>query len=128
MKYTIAYDLDATLCQTIRRNHPEDIPYVKPIEWEVKNVRKLKRNGHKIVIFSRRGHLKGARDLTIAWLKKHKVPYDKLILEKPEYDILIDDRASNPFMYGQLTAESILEEARLIRNHMKRNCYKTRRK
>ena len=37
------------------------------------------------------------RKVTKKWLKTHKVPYHRLILDKPQYDIFIDDKAWNSF-------------------------------
>ena len=70
-KYTIAFDLDNTLCESIRRWHPEDILKVKPKKELIQIVKELKKRGHKIVIFTRRGNLRNGRKLTIQWLKKY---------------------------------------------------------
>ena len=102
----IAWDMDNTLCNSIRRWHPEDILKVKPRKKLIKTLKELKKRGYKIIIFTRRDSCgKNARKLTIRWLKKYNIPYDKLITKKPHYDILIDDRACSVHQY--LTADII---------------------
>ena len=121
----IAFDLDNTLCQSIRRNHPEDILKVKPKECSSNNnykywidiLKKLKKKGYKIIIFTRRGCLKNGRKLTIKWLKNYNIPYDKLITEKPHFDILIDDRVFSSYT-GFVTPKIIESKIRFI----KENC------
>ena len=49
---------------------------------------KLKEKGHEIHIFTR-------RDVSLAmatemWLQKNKIPYDRLVPNKPEYHIIVD--------------------------------------
>jgi len=119
-KYTIAIDLDCTLCQSIRRNKPEDILKVKPFNDKVEIVKNLKKRGHTIVIFTRRGILEKGRELTIEWLKKYKIPYDKLITEKPHFDLLWDDRAFSAYQSG-ITYQSIEIHAKFINEQMQKN-------
>ena len=104
------FDLDNTLCTSVRRDHPEDILRVKPLSDNIKIVRELKKKGHKITIFTRRGELKRGRQLTKKWLKEYKVPYDKLITKKPKYDLIIDDRAISIYK-SNLTAGKIERQA-----------------
>jgi hypothetical protein len=60
---------------------------------------KLKKDGHEIHIFSFRTNSKehedwiSATQSMIDYLNKFKIPYDKIVAEKPYYDIIIDDRA-----------------------------------
>lgn len=51
---------------------------------------KLKDLNHVIWIYSKRDVSLGME--TEIWLKKNKIPYDKIILSKPQYDILIDEK------------------------------------
>jgi len=56
-----------------------------------KAIRDLKKKGHKIIVFTanwltHKGIIKG-------WLKSHNIPYDDIVMGKPIFDILIDDRA-----------------------------------
>ncbi len=49
------------------------------------------RGEHKITLYTAR-HLED-REVTEQWLSENEVKYHELILDKPHYDILIDDRA-----------------------------------
>lgn len=129
MKYTIGFDMDNTICTSIRRNHPEDILKVKPRENVIKIMRELKNKGHEILIFTRRNACgKNARKLTIQWLRKHDIPYDKLITNKPHFDILIDDRAYNPHQSNFINSKGIEVECQIIRENFKKHTYRPRRK
>ena len=129
IKYDIAIDLDNTLCTSIRRNHSEDILRVKPKKKMLKILLDLKERGHKIIIFTRRNACgKNARNLTKKWLKKYKIPYDKLITNKPHFDILIDDRGFNPYQGGIINFRRIEIECDEIWKLMRNNIYRPRRR
>lgn len=122
-KFTICFDIDNTICNSIRRNHPEDILKVKPRKDIIKIIRELKRRKHKIVFFTRRGILKNGRKFTLQWLKKYKIPFDKLITKKPHYDIFIGDRLMTIFQ-SDLTANIIEAKCLFIKKNMKQKTYK----
>ena len=81
-------DLDGTICT-------EELQFsrslAKPIEGSVETLTKLKSEGHILIIYSSRTWAE--YEMTIAWLKNNKVPFDQLILGKPQGDYWIDDRA-----------------------------------
>ena len=125
MKYTIAIDMDNTICTSIRRNHPEDILKVKPRKKMLEILRQLKERGHKIIIFTRRDACgKDARKLTKKWLKRYNIPCDELITEKPHFDILIDDRAFNPHQSTLVNFRSIEIKCKSIADSMRKNTYR----
>jgi len=127
--YTIAFDLDNTLCNSIRRYHPEDILKVKPRKKMLEIINKLKGRGHKIIIFTRRETSgKNARELTKQWLEKYKIPYDILVTNKPHFDILIDDRVWNPHQSRFTNAISIESKCQDIIQSIKKHTYKPKRK
>ena len=128
-KFTVAFDLDNTICNSIRRYHPEDILKVKPKKKMIKIMKDLKASGYKILIFTRRDACgKNARKLTIQWLKKHDIPYDELITNKPHFDILIDDRAYNPHQSDFINFKSIESKCKFIRQNFKKHTYRPRKK
>ena len=129
MKFTIAFDLDNTICTSIRRFHPEDILKVKPRPKIIKIMKALKQKGYKILIFTRRDACgKNAKKLTEQWLKKWDIPYDELITNKPHFDILIDDRAYNPHQSNFINSKSIELKCKFIRQNFKKHSYKPRKK
>ena len=82
-KYFI--DLDNTLCKTQNSDYRNSVPIFERIE----EVKRLKDAGHFITIWSARGSRSGKDwyELTKAQLNLWKVPFDSLILGKPEYDV-----------------------------------------
>ena len=133
-KKTIAFDLDATICESIRRYHPEDILKVKPLKcyqnssvlW-IDIINKLYKAGYEILIFNRRGILPKGRILTKQWLKKYKVNYHKLITKKPHYDLFISDRAESCY-HGFWSAKQVIAQLEFVQREMKKRTYKSRRK
>ena len=98
-KKIICIDLDNTICRT--RNN--DYKNSKPIKQVISLINNLYEKGHIIKIFTARymgrsgdnrtkaiklGYKKTIKQL-IAW----KVKFHILIMGKPSYDILIDDKA-----------------------------------
>lgn len=125
-KLTIAFDLDNTLCTSIRRNHPEDILKVTPRDIMVEALRDLKKQGYIILIFTRRSMLKNGHELTKQWLKEHNIPYNKLITDKPHYDIFIEDRAMSP-LNGWINAHVIKNALYFIKKDNRKHTYKPKR-
>ena len=90
---TYCIEIDGTIFAT----ENSDYPYSKPIRHRIALVNKLCNEGYKITIFTTRGTLTGIdwREQTIGQLKKWRVRYHKLILEKPHADIFNDDKGAN---------------------------------
>jgi len=76
---------------------------VKPYEEAVKTLTLLKHEGHKIFIVTKRPN--SMKDMTAEWLRKNKIPFDKLIhtdhepkgkhILKYNLDCFVDDLESN---------------------------------
>lgn len=86
-------DLDNTLCCTVGNCYDASQPIVERIRY----VNTLKQNGHFITIWTARGATTGIdhRDLTLKQLKEWDVHYDDLLMDKPSYDVYIDDKSFN---------------------------------
>lgn len=94
----ICFDLDNTLCKTLKSNYHKSTPIKKNINI----LNKLYESGYVIKIFTSRfmGRSKDKSSLakrmgyklTVSQLKKWNVKYHKLILGKPSYDLIIDDK------------------------------------
>jgi len=99
------FDLDNTLV-TYPTVHG-DYSSVKPIPKMINLLKKLKEEGHTIIIYTARrmgthNHNVGAtiKDIgkvTFETLDKFNIPYDELVFGKPLGDVYIDDRAYNPY-------------------------------
>ena len=97
-KKIFCFDIDNTLCITKGRNYSKS----KPIKKVISLINQLYSEGHCIKIFTSRfmgrnnENIKLAKKqglaLTKNQLKKWKINYHSLIMGKPSYDILIDDK------------------------------------
>lgn len=112
-------DMDRTLCEPNKvtgPNRTDAYNHVEPIWPTVRKVRELKARGHTIIIHSARnmktfdGNPKLLDAVTlpimIAWLQKHDIPYDAVILGKPWSDLptfIVDDRniSVSQFLVGE---------------------------
>lgn len=105
-KLRVCFDLDNTLV-----TYPQNIgdySTVKPIINNIQLCKKLKKDGHEIIIYTARrmqthkGNIgkviKDIASITIDTLEKFNIEYDELIFGKPIADIYIDDRAINPYI------------------------------
>tara|TARA_B100000035_G_C20861823_1_gene492230 strand:- start:280 stop:615 length:336 start_codon:yes stop_codon:yes gene_type:complete len=98
---TLAFDIDGVICKTSNSDYENSIPNEKAI----KKINNLYNKGHKIIIFTARfmgrtdDNISKAYeigfDFTTNQLKKWNVKYTKLIMGKPSFDLLIDDKAIN---------------------------------
>ena len=98
-QYIICFDLDNTICSTKNNNYNSSKPNLKV----VKIINDLYNKGFIIKIFTSRfmGRNNENKELaneqglkfTKNQLKKWKIKYNKLIMGKPSYDLLIDDKA-----------------------------------
>ena len=91
----IAVDMDKTLTKTSiwHRTDPEPAPNQVMIDI----INELYKS-HFIVIHTARRH--SLYDVTIDWLRKHKVNYHAICMNKMSADAYIDDKAFNPFSKG----------------------------
>lgn len=93
------FDIDNTICKTKGKNYKNAKPY-KDI---IKIINKLYNNGHTIKIFTARYMGRNNDNIKLAYkegynntlkqLKKWNLKFHKLLMGKPSFDILIDDRA-----------------------------------
>lgn len=90
----IYVDIDETICYTPYRNYNGCVPYYDNIE----KVNQLYDDGHEIVYWTARGTTSGIdwSELTKQQLSDWKCKFHRIeTLKKPNFDILIDDRAIN---------------------------------
>ena len=101
MNKKICFDLDGTLCTNTWGKYTE----AKPIAAAINKVNELYDQGFEITIFTSRymgknkenikkAHEEGYK-ITKAQIEKWGIKYSKLILGKPTYDLLIDDKSLN---------------------------------
>jgi uncharacterized HAD superfamily protein len=86
----IAVDIDGILTM---ETDGHDYANRTPNERAISKVNFLYENGNRITLYSAR--FAEDEEITKAWLKKHGVKYHRLVLEKLQYDLLIDDKSRN---------------------------------
>lgn len=99
------FDLDNTLVSFPQINN--DYTTCKPIYKNINFLKKLKKDGHYIIIYTARkmktfngniGKLtQHIGKITFDTLEKYNIPYDEIIFGKPHADFYIDDLAINCF-------------------------------
>ena len=94
---TYAFDLDGTLC-TLTDGKYET---AEPLTDRITKVNKLFEEGHTILIFTARGATskRDLRDFTVKQLKDWGLKYERLIMGKPHFDLLVDDKAIDDQSY-----------------------------
>jgi uncharacterized HAD superfamily protein len=81
-------DLDGTICSEEKQFSRA---LATPLVGAQVALQKLKSQGHTIIIYSARTWAE--YEVTFAWLRDNQIPFDQLILGKPQGDYWIDDRA-----------------------------------
>jgi uncharacterized HAD superfamily protein len=84
----LVIDLDGTICSEEKQFSRS---LAKPIAGASESLKSLKTDGHIIIIYSARTWAE--YEMTVEWLIENDIPYDQLILGKPQGDFWVDDRA-----------------------------------
>jgi len=89
MRYIV--DIDGTICQSINSDSDRSVP----IEDHIAKINALYNEGHEIIYWTARGGNSGIdwSELTKEQLKKWGCHYQELWMNKPVYDIWVDDKA-----------------------------------
>jgi len=87
-------DIDETICKTPPTRKYED---AIPINENIEKINKLYDQGHTIVYWTARGSRKQINwyDLTKKQLNEWGAKHHELRVDKPYYDLFIDDRSIN---------------------------------
>ena len=101
-KKTICFDIDGVICSQVSNGHYEN---ATPNKKQILTINKLYKNRYKIILFTSRfmGRTKDNAKLakkigykfTYKQLKRWNLNFHKLIMGKPSYDIIIDDKSYN---------------------------------
>lgn len=81
-------DIDGTICSEEKQFSRS---LATPLVGAAHSIHKLKAQGNTIILYSARTW--SEYEMTVDWLRKHDIPFDQLILGKPQGDYWIDDRA-----------------------------------
>ena len=87
-KYIV--DIDGTICFTEKSNYLQSIPNYN----KIKILNKLYEEGNEINYWTARGAISGKNwdDFTIKQLNSWNVKYTSINMDKPHYDVWIDDK------------------------------------
>lgn len=87
----IYVDIDETICMTPKTREYKD---AKPIKENIRKINKLYDEGNTIVYWTSRGSRKQIDwfDLTYKQLNEWGVKFNELKVDKPYYDLFIDDK------------------------------------
>lgn len=95
---TICFDLDGVICNNTWGNYKDAVPFQDAID----KVNRLFDDGNIIIIFTARYMTKFKGDVdqvqkkgykfTLNQLTKWNLKFHKLIMGKPSYDIIVDDK------------------------------------
>ena len=93
MKY--CFDLDGTICDTPDVGGKPSYLSSTPFPFMVEQVNKLFDDGHRIIIQTARGRGSGIdwTGLTKEQLRQWGVKYHELKVDKPFYDLFIEDKS-----------------------------------
>lgn len=131
-KMRICFDLDNTI--VTYPCIPGDYTTVKPIYTIINLIKKLKNDGHTIIIHTARrmkthNHNQGAvladiGEITFKTLREFEIPFDEIIFGKPIADIYIDDRSINPYK-NEMKLLGIMDfkEIKIPKNKISNNKY-----
>ncbi len=110
MKYFI--DLDNTLCRTIDGDYINS----QPIQERIDQVNNLKLLGHHITIWTARGSRSGIdhSELTKNQLKEWDILHDELLMGKPDFDLMIDDKCVNVDIFWRIPDANNVVSKKLV--------------
>ncbi|MAJ64422.1 MAG: phosphoheptose isomerase [Alphaproteobacteria bacterium] len=100
-KKVLCFDLDNTICKTIGSDYDKSTPIIPVINL----INRLHKKKHKIIIFTARYMGRNKENSKIVYKKYYSKTYkqlqswnlkfNKLIMGKPTYDMIIDDKSFN---------------------------------
>ncbi len=119
----ICIDLDGVICQLREEN--QSYQDLEPVEGAVEAVRKLKEQGHYIIIYTARrmrthngnvGRIVAdVGKITLDWLDKYRIPYDEIVFGKPWADVYIDDNALRFQSWDELLQQPLPQSKEVLK-------------
>ena len=109
----IGFDLDGVIAKNNGGWTSDYYSSCKPNNDTVTLMKKLNRQGHKIIIYTSRLSNE-IKKVTVEWLQQHDIPYDAIHFDKPLYDYMIDDRSITIDQLKNLVSGNITSQERLL--------------
>ena len=111
------FDMDGVICTPAKGIQFGIVEYVdncKPIANVSEFMHWLKNNGHLIVIWCNRPNDLAVKLATEDWLNLNEIPYNRLLFDRPDYPIFVNETPSNSkyFSYDDnvVTIAQLFEE------------------
>ena len=87
----VGFDLDGVIAKDNGGWTSDYYSSCRPNLDAVTLMKKLNKQGHKIIIYTSRLSNE-VKKVTVEWLHKYDVPYDAIHFDKPLYDFMLDDK------------------------------------
>ena len=107
------FNLDNVICtpaKGIKFGMVDYIENVLPIEDTTEFMQWCKKNGHHITIWAQRPNDLAVKVATEAWLEMNQVPYDRLLFDRPDDYIDIDEAPAHAKFYKHIGDMSVVAE------------------
>ena len=107
------FDLDGVICTPAKGIQFGIVDYIKsckPIANVSQFMHWLKGNNHLIVIWCNRPNDLSVKLSTETWLELNEIPYDRLIFDRPDYPVFVNETPANAKYYNYDENVSIIAE------------------
>ena len=99
----LVFELDGVICtppEGVQFGIVEYVQHSKPIANATEFMQWLRKEEHDIIIWSRRPNDLAVKFATEQWLDLHQVPYDRLIFDRPDDAIYVNETPANAKFYS----------------------------
>ena len=97
------FQLDGVICtppEGVQFGVVEYVQHSKPIANATEFMQWLRKEEHDIIIWSRRPNDLAVKFATEQWLDLHQVPYDRLLFDRPDEAIFVNETPANAKYYA----------------------------
>jgi hypothetical protein len=102
-KMNLVFGLDGIICSPAL--NPQD---AKPLANVTEFMQWLKGRKYHITIWAERPNTLESKITTERWLKSHQIPYDRLLFDRPEQPIFVDETPPNAKYYQHFGDNSVI--------------------
>ena len=109
----LVFNLDGVICTPPKGIEVGVYSYIGsclPIEDTNEVMQWCKKNGHHITIWAERPNDLAVKVATETWLEMNQVPYDRLLFDRPDSYIDIDEAPSHAKFYKHIGDMSVVAE------------------
>ena len=99
----LVFNLDGVICTPpsgVQFGIPEYIKNSLPIENAIEFMQWIRRNEHEIMIWTKRPNDLAVKFATEQWLDLHQVPYNRLLFDRPDDPVFVNETPANAKYYS----------------------------